>query len=64
MGTTARNVSLNRTRLRRKTKGSAWPTGIRYPFASGEIRYVDSRDAEPWLNPPKGDGKAFEEVKR
>ena len=38
-------------------------TGIRYPFASGEIRYVDSRDAEYWLKPRKGDGKAFEEVK-
>ena len=34
-------------------------TGIRYPFASGEIRYVDKRDAEPWLKPRKGDGKAF-----
>lgn len=34
-------------------------TGTRYPFGPGESRYVDKRDAQVWLNPPKGEGRAF-----
>lgn len=35
-------------------------TGTRYPFGPGEVRYVDERDAQVWLNPKRGEGRAFE----
>jgi hypothetical protein len=35
-------------------------TGSRYPFGPGETRYVDKRDAQVWLHPPRGEGRAFE----
>ena len=41
----------------------SWPgpvTGVRYPFGPGESRYVDKRDAQVWLNPKRGEGRAFE----
>ena len=35
-------------------------TGVRYAFGPGDVRYVDKRDAAVWLNPPRGEGRAFE----
>ena len=35
-------------------------TGVRYPFGPGESRYVDKRDAQVWLHPKRGEGRAFE----
>ena len=40
-----------------------WPgpvTGVKYPFGPGEARLVDRRDAEVWLRPVRGEGRAFE----
>ena len=34
-------------------------TGAWYPFGPGEARYVDRRDGQVWLRPPRGEGRAF-----
>ena len=36
-------------------------TGIHYRFGPGDVRFVDKRDVETWLNPKGGDGsRVFE----
>jgi len=45
---------------KRPWRGAA--TGTIYPFGPGDTLYVDSRDAELFLKPLRGDGAAFREV--